>query len=72
MFLGPRTYLGRVSRYLSQIGEERQTERGEKCRKKRKKRREVSRHDGRKFDIRRRERGEGGGGGILKFTPGRI
>lgn len=40
--------------------------RGEKCRKKRKKEGEVSRQDGRKFDI------HGRGGKILKFTPGRI
>lgn len=59
MFLGSATYLGRVSRYLSQVGEEREIERDvEKKRKKEGKEgrgREVSRQDGRKFDIYERE-----------------
>lgn len=63
MFLGSATYLGRVSRYLSQVGEEREIERDvEKKRKKEGKEgrgREVSRQDGRKFDIYERGRREG-------------
>ena len=46
MFLGSATYLGRVSRYLSQVGEEREIER-EMSKKKKERREEGERSHGR-------------------------
>lgn len=43
MFLGSATYLGRVSRYLSQVGEEREIER--EMSKKKKERREGGKRE---------------------------